>query len=154
MKRIRITKEFTFEMAHALRNHDGPCKNIHGHSYSLAVTVMGTPVAEEGNPKQGMVWDFSELKHLVNHEIISRLDHALVLKMEDTVAVIEQGSLPVGKLVMVPYQPTCENLLLDFAERLLHCLPEKVKLVRLLLRETPSSYAEWLAEENEFPGAL
>ena len=41
--RIRLTKEFTFETGHALYGYDGLCKNVHGHSYKLAVTVIGTP---------------------------------------------------------------------------------------------------------------
>jgi len=59
---IRITKEFKFEMAHALKGYDGPCKNIHGHSYELMVTILGYPVVDESSPKLGMVMDFGDLK--------------------------------------------------------------------------------------------
>ncbi len=52
---IRVTTEFTFEMAHVLKDYDGPCRNVHGHSYRLFVTVSGIPVNEQGNPKSGMV---------------------------------------------------------------------------------------------------
>ena len=62
MSKIRITKKFTFETGHALFGHDGKCKNIHGHSYSLFVTVLGRPISESSNPKFGMVMDFSDLK--------------------------------------------------------------------------------------------
>ena len=55
---IRLTKEFTFEAAHALEGYDGLCREIHGHSYRLFVTVKGTPCADESNPKFGMVMDF------------------------------------------------------------------------------------------------
>ena len=51
-------------------------------------------------------------------------------------------------IVMVDYQPTCENLLSDFAERLLEALPDEVELYSLRLHETASSYAEWFAEDN------
>jgi 6-pyruvoyltetrahydropterin/6-carboxytetrahydropterin synthase len=54
MNKIRVSKEFHFEMAHALWNYDGPCKNIHGHSYKLIVTVIGTPLNDPNNPKNGM----------------------------------------------------------------------------------------------------
>ncbi len=151
MKRIRITKEFGFEMAHALKNHEGPCKNIHGHSYHLSVTVLGSLNTEEGSSEQGMVMDFGELKNIVNGRIVNWLDHALVLNEEDAPLHLKDQSLFFGKLVMVSYQPTCENLLLDFSEKLRESLPNKVKLIRLLLRETPSSYAEWCAEDNEYP---
>ena len=79
MNTIRITKEFKFEMAHALLDHDGPCKNIHGHSYQLSVTLKGNPIENSSNPKEGMVVDFSDLKKLVNEEIVNPFDHALML---------------------------------------------------------------------------
>ena len=52
---IRLTKEFSFEAAHALDGYDGPCREIHGHSYRLFVTVKGTPAEDASNPKCGMV---------------------------------------------------------------------------------------------------
>ena len=74
MKNIRITKEFTIEMAHALHNYDGKCANIHGHSYQLAITLIGEPISDDKNPKLGMVMDFSVLKKIVNEEVISEFD--------------------------------------------------------------------------------
>ncbi len=62
MTKIRLTKQFAFEMAHSLWNYDGLCKNIHGHSYKLDVTVIGKPIDDESNNKQGMVMDFIDLK--------------------------------------------------------------------------------------------
>ena len=76
---IRVTKEFRFEMAHALAGHDGPCRNIHGHSYLLSVTLTGTPVNDPASPKNGMVMDFSDLKKIVDSAIVRPFDHALVL---------------------------------------------------------------------------
>ncbi|MFI5148162.1 MAG: 6-pyruvoyl trahydropterin synthase family protein [Bacteroidia bacterium] len=152
MRRVRVTKEFSFEMAHALKHHDGACKNIHGHSYQLSVTVLGSPLDDKESPKQGMVLDFSVLKELVNEKIIHRLDHALVLNKEDAGDLFTGPTPFYGKLVLVSFQPTCENLLLEFAENLRECLPEKVMLVSMCLRETPTSYSEWFAKDNEAPG--
>ncbi len=64
MSKIRITKEFHFEMAHTLLGYDGPCRNIHGHSYELKVTLLGVPIDDPKNPKLGMVMDFGDLKKL------------------------------------------------------------------------------------------
>ena len=61
MSYIRVTKEFSFEMAHVLEGYDGPCREIHGHSYRLFVTVAGTPCDDPANPKYGMVIDFGIL---------------------------------------------------------------------------------------------
>ena len=77
---IRLTKEFSFEMAHALAGYDGPCREIHGHSYKLFVTVRGIPEQNPNSPKYGMVMDFGDLKRIVNRLIVDRYDHAFVLR--------------------------------------------------------------------------
>ena len=149
MAKIRLTKEFSFESAHALEGYDGLCREIHGHSYRLFVTIKGEPVSEEGNPKLGMVMDFGDLKRIVNNEIVDRLDHSFVLR--DSVQNEElRKALGVKfqKVVVVDYQPTCENMLADFAARLQKALPLGVELYSLRLHETATSYAEWYSEDN------
>ena len=145
---IRITKQFTFEMAHALSDYDGLCKNLHGHSYHFDVTVKGIPNADPSSPKQGMLIDFGDLKKLVHTEIIAHIDHALVLNDQtekDLLIILQQH---YDKVVLVPYQPTTENLLADFAFKLQKKLPSEVELFSLKLRETDRSFAEWFAEDN------
>ena len=143
---IRLTKEFTFEAAHALEGYDGLCREIHGHSYRLFVTVKGTPCADESNPKFGMVMDFGELKRIVNEQILSRLDHAFVMRRTaESTRVAEQIGCRFGRIVLVDYQPTCENMLADFAARIEANLPSHVKLHALRLHETATSFAEWMA---------
>ncbi len=148
MAKIRLTKEFRFEMAHALWNYDGLCKNLHGHSYILNVTVIGEPIADENNPKLGMVMDFGDLKKIVNEEIVDRLDHAVVLSKkapsEQLLALPQMGE----RHEIVDYQPTCENMLVDFAERIRKRLPANIQLFSLKLNETATSYAEWYASDN------
>lgn len=149
MATIRLTKEFTFESAHALDGYDGLCREIHGHSYRLFVTIKGEPICEEGNPKMGMVMDFGDLKRIVNSEIVDRLDHSFVLRnSEQNEELKEVLGAKFKKVVLVDYQPTCENMLSDFAERLQRALPSKVELCSLRLHETATSYAEWYAGDN------
>ena len=149
MAQIRLTKEFSFESAHALDGYDGLCREIHGHSYRLFVTVKGEPISEEGNPKLGMVMDFGDLKRIVNSEIVDRLDHSFVLRdSEQNAELREVLETKFKKVVLVDYQPTCENMLADFAERLQRALPANVQLYSLRLHETATSYAEWYAEDN------
>ena len=148
MALIRLTKEFSFEAAHALGGYDGPCREIHGHSYRLFVTIKGTPSTDPMNPKQGMVMDFGVLKKIVNEEIISRFDHALVLRSTADEGLRRVLAEQFDNVVTVEYQPTCENMLDDFALRLMKRLPEGVMLHNLRLHETASSYAEWYAEDN------
>ncbi|MBQ5718695.1 MAG: 6-carboxytetrahydropterin synthase [Alistipes sp.] len=148
MALIRLTKEFSFEAAHALGGYDGPCREIHGHSYRLFVTIKGEPSTDPMNPKQGMVMDFGVLKKIVNEEIISRFDHALVLRSTADEGLRRVLAEQFDNVVTVEYQPTCENMLDDFAHRLMKRLPEGVMLHSLRLHETASSYAEWYAEDN------
>lgn len=145
---IRLTKEFSFEAAHALGGYDGPCREIHGHSYRLFVTIKGRPSCDEKDPKQGMVMDFGVLKKIVGEEIISRFDHALVLRTTADEELRKVLASQFDNLVEVDYQPTCENMLDDFARRIAARLPEGVMLHSLRLHETASSYAEWFAEDN------
>jgi 6-pyruvoyltetrahydropterin/6-carboxytetrahydropterin synthase len=139
---IRVTKRFHFEMAHALRCHDGLCANIHGHSYVLDVTLIGKPRQEAGHPKDGMVIDFSELKKLVNKSVVEHYDHALVLHESDRDQA-NSGHELFGRTRFTPWQPSCENVLLDIVERLRNALPEQEWLYAVRLQETATSWAEW-----------
>jgi 6-pyruvoyltetrahydropterin/6-carboxytetrahydropterin synthase len=146
---IRVTKEFSFEMAHVLWNYDGPCKNVHGHSYRLFVTLSGVPVDDTDNPKNGMVIDFTDLKSIVRKEIVNVFDHSVVINNKADREKADMFSRMFGNTVLVSYQPTCENLVADFAERIEPHLPSGVKLHSLKLYETATSYAEWFASDNE-----
>lgn len=144
MNKVRITKVFSFEMAHALDFHEGKCRNIHGHSYYLEVTLLGMPNSKDESDK-GMVLDFAELKTIVNEQIVCDLDHALVLQKDSKYISLAGNNT---KLIVVDYQPTCENMVVDFAARLINALPPKVTLHKLKLTETATSFAEWYAEDN------
>ena len=145
---IRITKQFNFEMEHALFGYDGACKNIHGHSYQLSVTVTGKIISDNKNPKNGMVIDFSELKKIVDKLIVNELDHSLVLNEHSPHKKMMHDNSMFEKIVFTPFQPTCENLVQDFAVILQKNLPKGIKLHHLKLRETPNSFCEWFAEDN------
>jgi 6-pyruvoyltetrahydropterin/6-carboxytetrahydropterin synthase len=148
MSKIRITKEFHFEMAHALLNYDGLCSSIHGHSYSLSVTLIGEPIKNITNSKNGMVIDFTLLKSIVKENIVDKLDHAFLLNSEtpDKETLIAKNLF--DKVIFTNFQPTCENLLIDFASVLKDKFPPNLNLYSLKLRETSTSFAEWYAEDN------
>lgn len=149
MQNIRITKIFHFEMAHALDNYDGLCRNIHGHSYKLHVTLIGQPSKDETSPKKGMLIDFSDIKKIVQESIIDKHDHALVLNQNTDKIIIDTLKQYYRKIITVPFQPTSELLLITFAQILQNALPANVKLFGLRLNETETSYAEWFACDNE-----
>lgn len=138
---IRITKEFKFEMAHALHGYDGLCKNIHGHSYRLWVTIRGKVLQEKSHKKDGMVMDFDILKKLVKPTIINKYDHSLVLNANSPHAEIDFSAFE--KVFFLPYQPTSENLVTDFALQIKSKLPKGVELYKVVLSETATSFAEW-----------
>ena len=145
-EKVRVTKRFTFEMAHALRCHDGLCANIHGHSYVLDVTLLGKPIHVPGHAKDGMVIDFADLKSIVKAAVIDRYDHALVLHENDRSAVATDHSL-FGRVLFTPWQPTCENLLLDIVRTLREQLPAEAPLPLVCLQETGTSWAEWSRDD-------
>jgi 6-pyruvoyltetrahydropterin/6-carboxytetrahydropterin synthase len=136
-------------MAHALKGYDGPCRHIHGHSYELYVTVIGKPLQDDTSPKNGMLMDFGDLKKIVRDCIVDEFDHALVLNKASADEFLPLKSEVFGKTILVDYQPTSENMIIDFAERLIPLMPPQVKLHNLLLRETVTSYAEWFASDNQ-----
>jgi 6-pyruvoyltetrahydropterin/6-carboxytetrahydropterin synthase len=146
---IRVTKEFPFEMAHVLWNYDGPCRNVHGHSYRLFVTLSGVPAEAPEDPKNGMVIDFTDLKSIVKKEIVNVFDHAVVVSRKYDKEKTEMFTKMFGNTVLVDYQPTCENLISDFAARIAGHLPAGVKLHNLKLYETATSFAEWYASDNQ-----
>ena len=146
---IRITKIFTFETAHVLYNYDGKCKNMHGHSYKLFVTVKGTPINDINDVKNGMVVDFGDIKKIVKEEIVDVWDHAVLLNALTPHKELGEDLAQKGhKVIECNYQPTCENMLYEIAEKIKDKLPSHVQLAYLKLHETENSYGEWFAEEN------
>jgi len=148
MSKIRITKEFTFEMAHALWNYDGPCKNIHGHSYKLFVTVLGEPLINENDPKYGMVIDFTDLKQIVRDNIVNLFDHSVIINQKAPIDYLRKVEQMFNKYYVVDYQPTSENIVVDIAEKLQDKFPPDVILQSIKLFETATSCAEWHAADN------
>jgi 6-pyruvoyltetrahydropterin/6-carboxytetrahydropterin synthase len=150
MSSIRITKQFSFETGHALYGYDGKCKNVHGHSYRLDVTVIGVPISDNTNVKFGMVIDFGDLKKIVKEEIVNVFDHATVFnKNTPHVELAKELENRGHNVLLVDYQPTSEMMVIDFAEKIKQRLPGNIKLHSLKLQETATSFAEWFASDNE-----
>jgi len=114
--KVLIAKEFTFDAAHKLLKYNGPCANLHGHTYKLQVTLSG-PVL-----KNGMVFDFVDLKKIVTEKVISKLDHKFINK------IIKQS--------------TAENIVIWIWKQLKKDLP----LYEIMLWETPTSFVNYKGE--------
>lgn len=150
MSNIRITKQFSFETGHALYGYDGKCKNVHGHSYRLNVTVIGMPISDNTNVKFGMVIDFSDLKKIVKEEIVNVFDHATVFNKNTPHVELAKELKDRGhNVLLVDYQPTSEMMVIDFSKKIMKRLPSNIKLHSLKLQETATSFAEWHASDND-----
>ncbi|MDZ4666700.1 MAG: 6-carboxytetrahydropterin synthase [bacterium] len=131
-----ITKKFRFEAAHALLNYDGLCKNIHGHSYELLVTIQG-----EKDPTTQMVIDFKLLKQIVAGEFLDSVDHSFIFNRNHPDAKQFDGYK--GKTYQIDGEPTAENLIEKIASLIEPKLPTGCALYSLKLYETESSFVEW-----------
>jgi len=149
MSSIRITKQFSFETGHALYGYDGKCRNVHGHSYKLSVTVIGEPIADSNHVKFGMVIDFSDLKLIVKEEIVEVFDHATVFnKNTPHVELAKELEDRGHNVLLVDYQPTSEMMVIDFANKIKKRLPNNITLHSLKLQETATSFAQWFASDQ------
>ncbi len=148
MATVRVTKIFGFEMAHALWGYDGLCKNIHGHSYILKVTVSGKPIVDPADIKEGMVIDFGDLKRVAKKHIVDIFDHCVVLNKKAPVEKFAGVEEMFDRKLYTDFQPTAENLVIYFADILNRELPGEVKLESVVLFETANSYAEWIAADQ------
>lgn len=124
---IPVVKEFTFDAAHFLPNYDGPCKNMHGHTYKLQVGVVGAERAPLND--EGFVIDFAELKKIVKECVVGVLDHTVL------------NECPAPEFPTT--NPTAERMVIWMATTINRNLPEDVEIKFVRLWETPTSYAEW-----------
>ena len=144
--KVRITKEFKFEMAHALHGYDGLCANIHGHSYRMWVTVRGEVRKEIGHTKDGMLMDFVDLKRIVKPSIIEKYDHSLVLNANSPHAELDFSAF--DKVFFLNYQPNSENFVTDFVRCIKENLTKGVDLLKVILSKISTSYTEWNVDDN------
>ena len=149
MSNIRITKQFTFETGHALYGYDGKCKNVHGHSYKLSVTIIGKPITDTSNVKFGMVIDFSDLKKIVKEEIVDIFDHATVFNQNTPHIELAAELKNRGHhVILVDYQPTSENMVIDFAKKIKSRFPKDIQLHSLKLQYFYIFFSELYASDN------
>lgn len=125
-----VVKEWRFDAAHQLENHDGKCRRPHGHTYRVSVAVEG-PVADiDGASDEGMVMDFAELDAAWK-AIEPRLDH-----QDLNVTLFEEVGVTTSEHLAM--------FLLGHFQRCLHdvCRAKALGVVWVRVSETPSTYAE------------
>lgn len=133
---IEIAKEFHWEMGHRLPFHEGGCRNVHGHSYRMRVSVSGTL------DSNGMVVDYFDLRRILD-PVIDRIDHAFLCDRSDAVmlAFLEENNL---KRVVVDFPSTAENIALWLLGQVAQELQgyENIAEIAVRLHETENTYAE------------
>lgn len=137
---ISITKIFRFEMAHALHKYPGKCKDIHGHSYELQITVSAKNHSTKYFESPGILMDFKDLKQIVCNRILSITDHKLMLSKNYLNEF--PAFLNCENLVAVDFEPSAENLLIYIFTLLNPELTDVVKISKIKLYETKDSFAE------------
>lgn len=138
---LSLTKVFHFETGHALNEYEGACKNIHGHSYELRVSVTTSNQSDDFLPAPGFIIDFKEIKKIVTQKIVDHLDHKLILSKAYLQKHPQFNELE--NLIIWDFEPSAENILLFIKNTLFNEFPEEIKLSKLLLYETKSSFVEW-----------
>lgn len=148
---ITATKEYSWDMAHMLAGHGGLCKNVHGHTYKMQVTIFHIPPhkLEPEGPAEGMVVDFKDLKSVVQELIVNELDHGFMAwsltKDKAELAVIKALSDNGRKVVLVDYRPTAENMAINFLHQInyqLNIIGAPYQVISVKVWETPTSFAE------------
>lgn len=122
-QKIMVVKQITFDSAHYLPDYNGPCKNMHGHTYKLEVGFEGLV-----DTKTGMLIDFNDVKTQLNY-IKNQLDHTILNG-------VTTDDFPA-------HMPTAENMVNWIKVTLQNKYIKNVELSFVRLWETPTSYAEW-----------
>ena len=142
---LEITKAIEWDMGHRIPNHKSKCRNPHGHRYRLEVTVAGPVSKEKGASHEGMVHDFGDIKEHLMSKVHALLDHCFLASEEDGIfAPLAQNEALGLKIILVPFIPTAENILIWCYKLLTQDYPAQVPMVRLRLFETPTSFVEFV----------
>lgn len=132
---MKIAREFRWEMGHRLREHSGLCKNIHGHSYKMILTVEGFL------NEQQMVIDYYDLDKIVK-PIIQQFDHCFMINEKDS-DLLEFLNQQNFKIVVVDFETTVENITRFILQKIKNAnFPSNIKSVAVRVYETETDYAE------------
>jgi 6-pyruvoyltetrahydropterin/6-carboxytetrahydropterin synthase len=143
---LTITRKLEFDAGHRIPDHKSQCRNLHGHRYTVEVTLIGNVIEEEGNSDNGMIMDFSDVKSLAKQHLIDVWDHAFLVYRKDEAVLDFLQSLPGHKTVIIDRIPTVENLARTAFDILKAVYQDRygtgLHLHKLVLHETPNCWAE------------
>lgn len=143
---MRITRKLEFDAGHRIPDHTSQCRHLHGHRYTIEITLAGEIIDAAGRPDNGMVMDFAEVKAIAKAHVVELWDHAFLVFREDRKVADFLASIPGHKTVVLDVIPTAENLA-ELAFRILDPLyrdtyGNQLRLERVRLYETPNCWAD------------
>ncbi|MDO8926192.1 MAG: 6-carboxytetrahydropterin synthase QueD [Sideroxyarcus sp.] len=144
---MQITRRLEFDAGHRIPNHNSQCKHLHGHRYAIEITLSGEIITAAGVSEEGMVMDFSDVKHIAKERVVDVWDHAFLVYRGDKAVLDFLNTLPGHKTVVLDVIPTAENLA-KVAFDLLHdayrdTFGNHLRLERVRLFETPNNWADY-----------
>jgi len=143
---LTITRKLEFDAGHRIPDHKSQCRNLHGHRYTLEITLVGEVIDVEGSSDNGMIMDFSDVKSLAKQHLVDVWDHAFLAYEKDTAVLEFLNSLPGHKTVVIDRIPTVENLArtaFDILKAVFHDrFGTGLRLQKVVLHETPNCWAE------------
>jgi 6-pyruvoyltetrahydropterin/6-carboxytetrahydropterin synthase len=143
---LTITRKLEFDAGHRIPDHKSQCRNLHGHRYTLHITLTGRVVEQEGQSDTGMIMDFSDVKNLAKEHLVDVWDHGFLVYEKDYSVKHFLGSMPEHKTVVLPLIPTVENLARIAFDTLKDVYRDRygtgLTLSKITLYETPNCWAE------------
>jgi 6-pyruvoyltetrahydropterin/6-carboxytetrahydropterin synthase len=143
---LTITRKLEFDAGHRIPDHKSQCRNLHGHRYTLEITLTGAVIEVEGNSDNGMIMDFSDIKSLAKEHLVDVWDHAFLVYQKDDAVREFLATLPGHKTVVIDRIPTVENLARIAFDILKAAYKDRygtgLHLHKLVLHETPNCWAE------------
>lgn len=147
---ITITRKLEFDAGHRIPDHKSQCRNLHGHRYTLEITLLGEVIEEEGSSDNGMIMDFSDVKALAKAHLVDIWDHAFLVYAKDSAVRNFLATIPDHKTVVIDKIPTVENLARTAFDTLRSVYQDRygtgLRLQKLVLHETPNCWAEVSAD--------
>ena len=147
---ITITRKLEFDAGHRIPDHKSQCRNLHGHRYTLEITLVGEVIEEEGSSDNGMIMDFSDVKALAKEHLVDVWDHAFLVYAKDNAVRSFLATIPDHKTVVIDKIPTVENLASTAFATLRTVYQDRygtgLRLQKLVLHETPNCWAEITAD--------
>ena len=143
---LTITRKLEFDAGHRIPDHASQCRNLHGHRYTLLITLTGDVVQQDGESDNGMIMDFGDIKTLANTHLVDKWDHAFIVYEKDTAVRAFLDSMPGHKTVVIDRVPTVENLAQAAFGILNDVYHDRfgrhLSLTKVTLYETPNCWAE------------